>query len=137
MEDVDPVLSGAARTPFESTRRVFVIERAETMNDSSANRLLKTLEEPPAFVHIMLLTDRPAEILPTIVSRCQAVRFDPLPDDALARALGDEESRPTARPLPHGSRSATAPGGACSPVPRARSCGQRRRASPARRSAVR
>jgi len=90
VEDVEPVLSGAARTPFESTRRVFVIERAETMNDSSANRLLKTLEEPPAFVHIMLLTDRPAELLPTIVSRCQAVRFDPLPDDALARALGEE-----------------------------------------------
>ena len=48
VSDVDgPVVSAAGRTPFESKRRVFVLERVDTMNDEVANRLLKTLEEPP------------------------------------------------------------------------------------------
>jgi len=75
--DIDePVVAAAARTPFESRRRVFVIERAETMHDATANRLLKTLEEPPAFAHLILTTSRPGEVLPTVVSRCQLVRFE-------------------------------------------------------------
>ncbi|MDX6720954.1 MAG: polymerase subunit delta [Solirubrobacteraceae bacterium] len=75
--DVDePVVAGAARTPFEALRRVFVIEEADELNDQAANRLLKTLEEPPSFAHLILLTSRPGEVLPTIASRCQAVRFD-------------------------------------------------------------
>jgi DNA polymerase-3 subunit delta' len=75
--DVDEaVVAGAARTPFESTRRVFVIEDADELNDQAANRMLKTLEEPPSFAHLILLTSRPGEVLPTIASRCQAVRFD-------------------------------------------------------------
>ena len=75
--DIDePVVAAAARTPFESRRRVFVIEGAETMHDATANRLLKTLEEPPAFVHLILLTSRPGEVLPTVASRCLQVRFE-------------------------------------------------------------
>jgi DNA polymerase-3 subunit delta' len=71
-----PVVAAAARTPFEAARRVFVIEAAHTLNEQAANRMLKTLEEPPAFVHLILITDRVAEVLPTIRSRCQLVRFD-------------------------------------------------------------
>jgi DNA polymerase-3 subunit delta' len=82
-----PVVAAATRTPFESARRVFVIEAAETMNDQAANRLLKTLEEPPAFAHLVLLSDRLADVLPTIVSRCQLVRFDPLPPAMIEAAL--------------------------------------------------
>jgi DNA polymerase-3 subunit delta' len=89
VDDVRPVVHAAARTPFEATRRVFVIERADTMNDESANRMLKTLEEPPAFVHLLLLTDRPTEVLETIASRCQHVRFDPLPAGEIAQRLQD------------------------------------------------
>jgi DNA polymerase-3 subunit delta' len=75
--DIDgPVVGAASRTPFESARRVFVIERAHTLNDEGANRLLKTLEEPAPFVHLILLTDRLVEVLPTIVSRCLVVRFE-------------------------------------------------------------
>jgi DNA polymerase III subunit delta' len=83
----EPVVSGASRTPFESTRRVFVIERADAMNDQAANRLLKTLEEPASFVHLILITDRPDEVLPTVSSRCLAVRFDPLPSEKIAERL--------------------------------------------------
>ncbi|MCA1656702.1 MAG: AAA family ATPase, partial [Actinobacteria bacterium] len=75
--DVDEaIVAGATRTPFEARRRVFVIEDADELNDQAANRMLKTLEEPPSFAHLILLTSRPGEVLPTIASRCQAVRFD-------------------------------------------------------------
>src|SRR5215210_1445327 len=72
----DPVIAAATRTPFEARRRVFVLERAETMNDQVANKLLKTLEEPPAFAHLVLLTSRPGDLLQMVASRCQPVRFD-------------------------------------------------------------
>jgi DNA polymerase III subunit delta' len=88
VSDVDgPVVSAAGRTPFESRRRVFVLERVDTMNDEVANRLLKTLEEPPSFVHLILLTDQLGRVIETVVSRCQLVRFDPLPAERIAAML--------------------------------------------------
>ena len=127
VSDIDePVVAAATRTPFEARRRVFVIERAETMNDQAANRMLKTLEEPADFAHLVLLTDRPGEILPTIASRCQHVRFDaPSADEIAARLHGIDPThgagvrapgpgrRPSAR---RGWPSATAP--SCAPAPR-------------------
>ena len=82
-----PVVAAASMTPFESARRVFVIEGAERMNDQAANRLLKTLEEPPPFAHLVLLSDRVQDVLPTIVSRCQRVRFDPPPPELIEASL--------------------------------------------------
>ncbi len=64
--------------PFEGRARVFIIEEADKLNDSSGNALLKTLEEMPPAAHLILLTARPAGLLPTIRSRCQVVRFAPL-----------------------------------------------------------
>jgi DNA polymerase-3 subunit delta' len=75
----EPVISAASKTPFEATRRVFVIERVDELGDEAANRMLKTLEEPAGFVHLILLTDRLMDVLPTIRSRCQLVRFDAPP----------------------------------------------------------
>ncbi len=90
----EPVVAAATRTPFESARRVFVIESVEAMNDQSANRMLKTLEEPLDFVHLVLLSDRLDDVLPTIASRCQLVRFDPVPAERIAASLaGVEEPR--------------------------------------------
>lgn len=89
--DIDePVIAAASKTPFESDRRVFVIERADELGEEAANRMLKTLEEPAEFVHLILLTDRLGEVMPTIRSRCQLVRFDPAP---IERVAGDLESR--------------------------------------------
>ncbi|MEP6952896.1 MAG: hypothetical protein ABI950_02395, partial [Solirubrobacteraceae bacterium] len=88
VSDIDqPVVAAATRTPFEARRRVFVIERAHAMNDQAANRMLKTLEEPPSFAHLVLLTDRPGEILPTIASRCLHVRFDAPRAEEIAAGL--------------------------------------------------
>jgi len=86
----EPVIAAAARTPFEARRRVFVLERVDTMNDEVANRMLKTLEEPASFVHLVLLTEALGRVLDTVVSRCQLVRFDPLPADRIAAALEGE-----------------------------------------------
>jgi DNA polymerase III subunit delta' len=83
----EPVVAAATRTPFESQRRVFVIEGVERMNDQAANRMLKTLEEPPSFTHLVLLANRREDVLPTIASRCQHVRFDPLPAAVIAARL--------------------------------------------------
>jgi DNA polymerase-3 subunit delta' len=86
--DVDePVVAAAARTPFEARRRVFVVEQADALNDQAANRMLKTLEEPPEYAHLILLTSRPGKVLPTIASRCQRVRFDAPAPDAIAARL--------------------------------------------------
>jgi DNA polymerase III subunit delta' len=83
----EPVVAAAVRTPFEARRRVFVIEAADTMGEATANRLLKTLEEPADFVHLILLTARPGEVLPTVTSRCQLVRFEAPSAERLAERL--------------------------------------------------
>jgi DNA polymerase III subunit delta' len=88
VSDIDePVVAAATRTPFEARRRVFVIEAAETLNEQAANRLLKTLEEPPAYAHLVLVSDRREEVMATIASRCVHVRFDALTEETLARGL--------------------------------------------------
>jgi DNA polymerase-3 subunit delta' len=84
------VIRAAAYRPFEGSRRVFVIERSEAMRDESQNALLKTLEEPPAFAHLILLSSEPEALLETIASRCQDVEFAPLPAEAVAQALAGE-----------------------------------------------
>jgi len=85
------VIRAASYRPFEGEKRVFVIEAAECMRDESQNALLKTLEEPPDFVHIVLLSSEPALLLETIASRCQPIDFAPLPAEAIEAELGEGE----------------------------------------------
>jgi DNA polymerase-3 subunit delta' len=98
------VIVAAVYRPFEGARRVFVIDAAEAMADESQNALLKTLEEPPPFVHLILVTSEPAALLETVRSRCQAVRFAPLALEWVELHLselglgdGDQERRAAAR----------------------------------------
>jgi len=81
------VITAAAYRPFEGARRVFVIEAADAMADESQNALLKTLEEPADFVHILLLSAEPELLAETVRSRCQEVRFRPLDAEAVAAGL--------------------------------------------------
>lgn len=60
--------------------RVAIVDTADDMNDSAANALLKALEEPPARAMLMLLSNRPGRLLPTIRSRCQRLDLRPLPE---------------------------------------------------------
>src|SRR2546421_2987645 len=63
--------------PVEGAARVFIVENADTLNEAASNALLKTLEEAPPTSHLVLITSRPASLLPTIPSRCQTLRFPP------------------------------------------------------------
>jgi len=78
-------------TPQVSDRRVALIDDAHRMTTEAANALLKTLEEPPAQTLILLMTDSPETLLPTIRSRCQHVRFFPLSDDDVKGILMRDE----------------------------------------------
>lgn len=78
-------------SPQASERRVAVINDAGQMSTEGANALLKTLEEPPADSLILLVCDNPDTLLPTIRSRCQAVRFFPLPESDLKQILIGQE----------------------------------------------
>ncbi|MGH2973975.1 MAG: ATP-binding protein [Solirubrobacterales bacterium] len=87
------VIRAASYRPFEAERRVFVIEAAEQMRDESQNALLKTLEEPPDFVHLVLLASEPTALLETIASRCQPIDFAPVPAQAIEAALEGAAAR--------------------------------------------
>ena len=79
--------------PFEGKARVFLVDEADKLNDASANALLKVLEEPPRTSHLILITARPAMLLPTILSRCQMIRFAPLtPEEIEGHLLKNKQA---------------------------------------------
>jgi DNA polymerase III subunit delta' len=89
VEDVrESVIRAASLSPAEGSRRVFVIEEAEDLRDESQNALLKTLEEPAPFAHLILICSEPELLAETILSRCAPVEFGPLAPDAVLEALG-------------------------------------------------
>ena len=73
--------------PMVGRKRVFIVNPAEKMSPEASNSLLKILEEPPSFSHIILITPNPFVILPTIKSRCQVLSFSPVSRDDIARCL--------------------------------------------------
>ena len=76
----------AASRPFEGARRVFILQ-ADTLNVQAANALLKTLEEPEGETVFMLLATSREAVLPTILSRAQALRFNPVPTNIVTAFL--------------------------------------------------
>ena len=82
------VIRAAALRPMEGERRVFVIEEAEALRDESQNALLKTLEEPAPFAHLILLCSDPELLAATIVSRCRPIEFLSLTPEAVLDRLG-------------------------------------------------
>lgn len=89
VDQVEPVLADLALKPFGAGRRVWVIPEAEALHPAAANKLLKTIEEPPQDVHFLLVSDQLERMLPTIVSRCQLVEFHPLSDVEIRDYLHD------------------------------------------------
>ena len=86
-EQVGPVIADLSLKPFAAGRRVWVIPEVEYLHPAAANKLLKSIEEPPDYVYFLLVTDRLERVLPTIVSRCQQVEFRPLSDEQVATYL--------------------------------------------------
>ncbi len=84
-EQVTDLIRDVWLAPVEGPRKVYLIESADLFNDSSGNAFLKTLEEPPEDTVLVLMAHTLDAVLPTIVSRCQTVRFRRLaPSEALA-----------------------------------------------------
>ena len=77
--------------PLPGSRKIAVIDDADLMNDSAANALLKTLEEPPDGAVLFLIASNPDALLPTIRSRCQMLRFAPLTNSDVAALLIEQE----------------------------------------------
>jgi len=73
--------------PYEGNTKVAIINDAECMNPQAANSFLKTLEEPPTKTLIILIASNPHQLLPTVVSRCQGIRFYPLPNEAIKKII--------------------------------------------------
>ncbi|MCX6363835.1 MAG: DNA polymerase III subunit [Actinobacteria bacterium] len=86
-EQVEPVIADLGLKPFSGSRRVWIIPEVEYLHSAAANKLLKSIEEPPDYVYFLLVTDRLERVLPTIVSRCQLVEFRPLSDTVVASYL--------------------------------------------------
>ncbi len=97
------VLGRAGFGPHEGRALVFIVRDADELGVQAANALLKTLEEPPARTHFILLTSRPTKLLDTIRSRTLAVRFGPLPESVIAGILQTEGHSPAAARLGDGS----------------------------------
>jgi DNA polymerase-3 subunit delta' len=81
------LIEPAGRKAMMNHGKVFIIEQAELMNTQAQNAILKTLEEPAGQTLIILLTDQPGALLPTIRSRCQIVRFAALAPELVAKQL--------------------------------------------------
>ena len=85
----------ASRRPAMTNQAIFVVSDADRMVSQSAspeaaNAFLKLLEEPPSFAYVILTTNRPDSLLPTIRSRTVSLRIPPVPEDDITRYLTDE-----------------------------------------------
>jgi DNA polymerase-3 subunit delta' len=87
IDHVRDLCRSLAMKPYEARMRVAIIGEAHRMNPPAANALLKMLEEPPAGTVLILTAPQTADLPPTIVSRCQMVRFKPISRNHLAGML--------------------------------------------------
>ena len=86
-DNVEFIQSDAQLRPVMGRKKVYVILNAEELAQDAADRLLKTIEEPPPFVLFLLTAVEKGAVFPTIVSRCQEIRLRPVPRAELAEAL--------------------------------------------------
>ena len=77
--------------PYQGKAKVAIIDQVEKMNAQACNAFLKTLEEPPSATILILLTSNIYQLLPTLISRCQGIRFNPLPPEAIRKILQSQD----------------------------------------------
>ncbi len=90
---------------FSGRGRLIIIDPADMMTEDSSAAILKTLEEPPAGTHFILVTSRASSLPPTILSRCQKIRFSPLKPEVIAEIMGGGEQEREAAEMARGSLS--------------------------------
>ncbi|MCF6228763.1 MAG: hypothetical protein L3J82_08915 [Planctomycetes bacterium] len=94
VDTVREICDEAAIKAYEAGKRIFIIADADRFNDASSNAFLKTLEEPPKDTIFVLLAGNVAQVLPTILSRCPAVRFSGLSPDEVQKVTRNWEGLP-------------------------------------------
>lgn len=94
IEEIRNLIESLNFTPTEEGPRFIIIEDAHTLNNSSSNALLKTLEEPPVRTIFILISKSLDSMLPTIISRCEIIRFKPLNKEELASAVNIDINHP-------------------------------------------
>lgn len=95
VDDIRTQINGdVAIKPYSSPYKVYIVNEAEKMTPQAQNALLKTLEEPPAYVVILLLTSNVNALLPTIISRCVVLNMKPVPDEKVRRFLMEQQQIP-------------------------------------------
>ena len=87
VDQIEKLLPFAYMRPIEGKFKVFVLCEADRLGLETANKLLKTLEEPPPFTVFVLTTEKPESVLPTVASRCQPVKFGRLRTESVERIL--------------------------------------------------
>ena len=87
VSQVRELVRSVALSRFSARRRFLIVDPVDAMRDEAANALLKTLEEPPPATGFVLVTAQVSSLLPTILSRCQRVRFSPVPVPDVERWL--------------------------------------------------
>jgi DNA polymerase-3 subunit delta' len=94
VDQVRQMQRNLAYRPYEGLRRVCILAGADRMAPNMSNILLKTLEEPPVHTVLVLLANNSRRMLPTIVSRCQLIRFNGLPVSMVAQWLVERKGLP-------------------------------------------
>lgn len=87
VEEIRELQKKLAFLPYEAKTKVAILDDADAMNPQAANTLLKTLEEPPSSTILILISSNPYQLLPTIISRCQGVKFHLLYSDVVRQIL--------------------------------------------------
>lgn len=88
--EIEDLIKEMSTSPFESKRKVFIIDDSDLMNIESKNTILKTLEEPPSYVNIILISGNPNNLLPTILSRVENIKFYPIVREKIKEFLIDK-----------------------------------------------
>ncbi|MCR3956050.1 MAG: DNA polymerase III subunit delta' [Gudongella sp.] len=92
---VEEIIRGMSMSPFQGDRKVFLMDQAHLMNKEAQNAMLKSLEEPPSYVHMILVTSSSKNLLPTIISRGQQIRFGQIPLNLVSEYLVDRQGMET------------------------------------------
>jgi DNA polymerase-3 subunit delta' len=102
VEQIRAIQHGLSLKPYQGRYRLAIFLRFQEANPSAANALLKTLEEAPEHVVLILIADNPDQLLPTIVSRCEGLRLRSLPVESVQTFLQSRGTDPdSARLLAH------------------------------------
>lgn len=110
IEDIRKLIVKLAYKPYEAERKIVILDGIDQMNVQAANAFLKTLEEPPGDTVLILVATNLNALLPTIISRCQIIRFHPVPFGEMTKFLIEQRGMEEGQARSAAALSKGAPG---------------------------